>query len=278
MVIRLYPEYRFYVPSSDLIRVSRVITRDWVRARILRFGTDRPFIVASSAPTLAFAFAHCSRRVCSLSVRSLANGDPFFHGAVLTLHEATPVKLASTHLDVPLPDHVVASPAAQAAASVTAGAGLVAPTTRGAGDVRGRVPLAKVGRLLIVEELLGEISGAPLASTATSIPTGGSSSAMFPLPLSVGPSSSRAPHSGQRGDAAQVALRDQHGVPKAILERFPNYSEVRRHFPAGLELAGTRHTVALAAHLHVARHCLKIPPTNRYTYVHIIIRLYVAIE
>lgn len=198
-----------------------------------------------------------SQRESSSSGRSFANGDPFLHRTVLALHEATPVELASAHFDATLPDHVVTSAAAQTAASVPARAGLVAPPTRGAGDVRARIPLAEVGRLLVVEELFSEVSGSPLPAPASRV-SSGSSSAMFPLSLPLGPPPPRSPHSGQRCHAAQVALRHQHRVSKPILERFPDYPEVRRHLPACLELAGTRHTVTLAAHLHVARHSLKI--------------------
>lgn len=182
---------------------------------------------------------------------SLANSDPLFHSAVLALHDATPMKLAFAPLDPSLPHHVVTPSAAQVAAPVPTGAGLVASTPRGPRDVRARISLAKVWRFLVIKQLLGEISGPPLT------PVPARPTAMFPLPLPIRPPPPRSSHSGQRGHAAQVALRHQHSVSKSVLERLPDYSEIRRHFPASLELAGTRHTVALASHLHVAGHRLK---------------------
>lgn len=132
----------------------------------------------------------------SFRICSLANGDPLFYRAILTLHVATPVKFASAHLDASLSDHVVPSAAAKAAASVATGTGLVAPTTSGAGNVRARIPFAEIGRFLVIEQLFSEIPR-PSLSSAT---------AMFPLPLSIRPSSSRTPHSCQRRYAAEIAL------------------------------------------------------------------------
>lgn len=87
----------------------------------------------------------------SIEQGSLANRDPFFDGTVLTLHEATPVKLASAFFDASLSHDVVTSAATQAAASVSTGTGLVAGPTCGAWDVRAWIPLAKVWRLLVVK-------------------------------------------------------------------------------------------------------------------------------
>lgn len=84
-----------------------------------------------------------SRRLIPRNV-SFAHGDPLLHRAILTVHEAAPVKLALAQFRSSLPYHVVTPAATQTGASVTAGAGLVASATGGAGDVDRRIPLAKV--------------------------------------------------------------------------------------------------------------------------------------
>ena len=82
---------------------------------------------------------------------SLANSDPLFHSAVLTLHDATPMKLAFAPLDPSLSHHVVTSSATQVAAPVPTGAGLVAPTSRCSRDVRAWISLAKIRRFLVIK-------------------------------------------------------------------------------------------------------------------------------
>lgn len=156
------------------------------------------------------------------------------------------MKFAIAQLRSSLSYHVVASAAAQAGASVTAGAGLVAFATGGASDVDRRIPFAKVGRFLIVEELFGEIPALPPAAVT-----------MFPLSLSIRPPPTRPPNSDRRCHAAQIALRHQHGAPETFFQGLADHSEVRRDSPAGLQLARTGHAVALAAYLHVARYCLQ---------------------
>lgn len=182
-----------------------------------------------------------------------ANRDPFLHRAILTLHEAAPVKFALAPLRSTLSYHVVAPAAAQTGASVTAGAGLVAPATGGAGDIGRRVPFAKVGRFLIVEELLSEIPGFPPAAVA-----------MLPLPLSIGPPPTRSSNSDRRRHAAQIALCHQHGAPETFLQSLADHPEVRCDPPAGLQFARAGHAVALAAHLHVARYCLQYLFVRRF--------------
>lgn len=127
------------------------------------------------------------------NVRSLANSDPLLHGTVLTLHEATPMKLASASFDASLSHDVVTSVAAEATASVSAGTGLVASPTGGPWNVRARVPLAEIRRLLVVKQLLGEISRSSFASATVSA---AAAAAVFPLPLAIRPPPSRAPYSG----------------------------------------------------------------------------------
>lgn len=109
---------------------------------------------------------------------SLADRDPLLHRAVLTLHEAAPVKLAAAPLGPSLPYYVVTPAAAQVGTAVAAGAGLVTPATDGAGYVGCRVPFAEVGRLLVIVELLLEVPRLPLT---TGVPA-----AIFPPPLAIG--------------------------------------------------------------------------------------------
>lgn len=179
---------------------------------------------------------------------SLANRDPLFHRAVLALHEAAPVELASAPLGPPLAHDVVAPAAAEAGAAVPGGAGLVAPPSRGAGDVDRRVLLAEVGRLLVVIELPRQVPQLPLAAGP----------AVLLLPLL--PARAADPVRGYHG--AQVALRDQHGVPEPVLQALADHPKVRDDLPAGLQLARPGHAVALAAHLHVARQRLQLYPVG----------------
>lgn len=185
---------------------------------------------------------------CRLPLRVLfANRDPLLHRAILTLDEAAPVKLALASLRSSLSYHVVTPAAAQTRASITAGAGLVAPATGGSGDVGRRVPFAKVGRFLVVEELLSEIPGFfPAAGNAVI--------ATLLLSLPIGPSSTQF---SRRRHAAQIALRHQDGVPITFFQGLADHPEVRCDPPAGLQLARAGHPVALAAYLHVARYCLQ---------------------
>jgi len=183
---------------------------------------------------------------------SLAHGDPLLHRAILTVHEATPVKLALAQFRSSLPYHVVTPTAAQISASVTAGARLVASATGGAGDVDRRIPLAEVRRFLIVEELLGQVPGFPLT-------TGNAVFAILSLlPPLLGSPATRSFDSVQRCHVAQIALRYQHGVPETVLQRLADYPEVRCDLPAGLQFARAGHAMALAAYLHVTRHRLQL--------------------
>lgn len=150
--------------------------------------------------------------------RSLANGDPLLDGAVLALHVATPVKLAAAPLGASLPDDVVPSPAAERRATVARLAGLVAPATGRPWYVNGQVPLAEVGRFLVVEELLGQVPRLlvlPVQRLVVVVV------AMLPLSLAI----QRATPSIRaitrlRRHVAQITLRHKDCTPEAVLESF----------------------------------------------------------
>lgn len=105
------------------------------------------------------------------------------------------MKLALAPLCAPLSHYVVTSATAETGASVAARASLVAPATGGSGDVYRGVALAKVGRFLVIEELLGEVAWFLL-------PAGGHVAAMLLLPLSVGPPATITAGLGRRRHAA----------------------------------------------------------------------------
>lgn len=177
-------------------------------------------------------FSHCP---------SLADRDPFLDGAVLTLNHAAPVEFAEAALGPAQPHDVVAAAAAEGGAAVAARARAVALAARGPGYVHEGVALAEVGRLLVVEELLGEVAGLALALAA-----------VLALAGALGASPASAPAAVLGRDAAEVALRDEDRVPEAVLEALADYPQVRGDLPAGLEAARAGHAVALAAFLHVA--------------------------
>jgi hypothetical protein len=197
--------------------------------------------------------------------RSLAHGDPLLDGAVLALDEAAPVELAAAPFGPALAHDVVATSAAEGSASVAPRARPVAPAPGGAGDVRLGVALAKVGRLLEEEELAREVLDlAALAPGPAASREARGAVPVLPLALLLAPVMLRAvpppeaAHPVQRRHVPEVALGDGHRVPEAVLQGTPDYAEVRHNLPAGLELARARHAVALAAHLHVARHRLQV--------------------
>lgn len=86
-------------------------------------------------------------------MRSLADSDPLFDSTVLAHDIATPVEPAVTPLDASLSDDVVAATAAQGAAAVHTLAGPVTLTARRARHVLGGIAFAKVGRLLVVQQV-----------------------------------------------------------------------------------------------------------------------------
>lgn len=129
------------------------------------------------------------------------------------------MKLASAPLRSPLSYHVVASAAAEIGASIPAGAGFVAFTTSGAGDVERRVPLAEVRRFLIVVELFRTIPRFFFEIVLV----------MFLL-LLLSTNFSRWRH------VAQITLRYQHCIPETLPQDLADYPEVRDDFPAGFQL------------------------------------------
>ena len=152
-----------------------------------------------------------------------ANGDPLFRGAILADDLAAPLKFAMAPLRPFLTDHVVASTAAKGLTVVRVVGRLAAAPSRDARKVHVRPLFAKVGTPLVKEEIrrLAESPGK----------------------LSV--------HLVPGRHVAQLRLVHQDGLLEALLEDRADASKIRRRLPAGLHLAATAHSVALAAHLHV---------------------------
>lgn len=140
-------------------------------------------------------------------------------------------------LAVRLFQDVVAAAAAQRAAAVRALAGFVAYPSLRARRVHGRVALAEIGGLLEVHQLPGH---APTASAAE--PPGAPARAV-----------SRA---GVENAIVLVLGVDEDGRKELVLQQGAHEAELRRHVPAGLELAAPRCPVTLALPLHVVGHDL----------------------
>lgn len=94
-------------------------------------------------------------------VSSFADTDPLCYPALLTHHVAAPVELAVAAFATRLLEDVVAPAAAEALTVVHPRAGLVTDPALCPRRVRAQVPLAEVGRLLKVDQLV-DVGAAPV--------------------------------------------------------------------------------------------------------------------
>lgn len=84
---------------------------------------------------------------------SLTHIDPLGDFTLITQHVTTPVETTVAALRSRLPEHIVPTATAQAAATIQQAAGLVASPASRARGAQGGVSLAEVRRLLIVNQL-----------------------------------------------------------------------------------------------------------------------------
>lgn len=148
---------------------------------------------------------------------SLADADPLGDAAFFADHEAAPVEPAVAALAARLAQNVVAAATAHAAAAVGPRAALIAQAAHSARRVQARLALTEVGRFLKVDQV--GVAG-PAAQ----------------------PWSARCWRGCSHGAGLQLATvavvrPDERGAVEAAAQQRPHCAELRRHLPAGLELA-----------------------------------------
>lgn len=95
-----------------------------------------------------------------------AHRDPLLSGTVLADDVTTPVEAAVTAVGSALLDDVVSATAAEGATAVEASASAVTLSSGCAREVHAGVPLAEVGRTLVVEEVQCQVSGTAKPSSS----------------------------------------------------------------------------------------------------------------
>lgn len=173
------------------------------------------------------------------------------YGAVLADDVAAPLEATVALLDAFALHHVVAASAAQRRAVVDGAAAAVALAATGARQVEAGVSLAKVGRLLVVEQLGRQVALASVLAAA--IFDALASPTTFGLAV---PRSATAFEAflldQQRQAVAQIRLVDHDGLAKTLLEGVAYEPEFGRRFPTSFQLAAARHAVTFAAYLHLS--------------------------
>lgn len=180
----------------------------------------------------------------------LAHVDPLGEAALLAQYVAAPVEAAVAALAARLLQDVVSAAAAQRAAAVRAVAGLVAQAPLRAWRVHRWVPLAKVGRLLEVDQLPGQAPPPPAAQSSA-----GRLCAV------------QSPHPGVEDPAVLVLGVDEDGRQELVLQQGADHPELWRDVPAGLELAASRRAVTLALPLHVVGNDLRKKKTGPQNHI-----------
>lgn len=164
-----------------------------------------------------------------------AHIDPFCDTALITQHVAAPVETAVAALGACLPQDVVSTATAQWVTCIHFWTTLVADAALSARRVHGRITLTEVRRFLKVNQFPGE--AAP------------------PKPAMLRSSSSCC-YTWVKHTTVLVLGVDEDGSLELLSQQGAHQPELRRHIPAGLELAASWGAMTFALPFHVVCHYL----------------------